>query len=258
MNIFIIEDEAIAAERIRELVCKIVPEAFITGMSDSIEDSIQFLTSHPMPDLILMDIELVDGQSFEIFREVEITCPVIFTTAYDEFALQAFKVNSIDYLLKPIEEDELQRSIEKFRKRSVSAAIRNRAIVEDLLKEIQRIAKPEAEIHRERFLVKHGQRLLSISTDETAYFYSEGRVTYLKTTNDRFYTLDSTLEELEEQLYADDFFRASRKYLIHRHSIQTVNVHMNGRYKVTLKPATGDELFVSRDRAPEFKKWLGD
>lgn len=257
MNIFIVEDEAVAADRIRELVRKTVPEATIVGLSDSIEDSVTFLQTHPMPHLILMDIELVDGQSFEIFREVEITCPVIFTTAYDEFALRAFKVNSIDYLLKPIQQEELQQSIEKFKKRTGNDNSRNSAFIEGILNELRTAARPVTESYRERFLVKQGQRLISISTDETAYFYSEGRVTFLKARDERFYTIDLPLEELEQQLDPDEFFRASRKYLVHRSSILGVYAQLNGRYRVTVKPAIKDELFVSRDRAPEFKKWLG-
>ncbi|HEV7332815.1 MAG TPA: LytTR family DNA-binding domain-containing protein [Flavisolibacter sp.] len=257
MNIFIVEDEAIAAERIQELVRKTMPEARIVGLCDSIEDSVAFLQTHPMPDLVLMDIELVDGQSFEIFHEVEITCPVIFTTAYDEFALRAFKVNSIDYLLKPIQQEELQQSIEKFRKLSGKYNRHNSDFIKEVVKELQGAAKPVVEAYRERFLVKQGQRLISVSADEAAYFYSEGRVTFLKAKDERYYTLDLPLEDLEQQLDPDQFFRASRKYLVHRSAIHGVHAHLNGRYKVAVKPAIKDELFVSRDRAPEFKKWLG-
>jgi two-component system LytT family response regulator len=257
MNIFIVEDEQIAAERIKNLVRKTVPEAVIVGLCDSIEESVTFLNTHSMPDLVLMDIELVDGQSFEIFREVEITCPVIFTTAYDEYALRAFKVNSIDYLLKPIQEDELRQSIDKFKMLSGNTTTQTREIIEGVLNELRQAAKPVTETYRERFLVKQGQRLISVSTEEAAYFYSEGRITYLKTKDDRFYTLDIPLEDVEQQVDPDRFFRASRKYLIERRSIQSVSVHLNGRYKISLQPVIKDELQVSRDRAPEFRKWLG-
>jgi two-component system LytT family response regulator len=257
MNIFIVEDEAVAAERMQELVVKTVPGANIVAVCDSIEDSVAFLQTMEMPDLILMDIELVDGQSFEIFREVEITCPVIFTTAYDEFALRAFKVNSIDYLLKPIQQEELQQSIEKFKKLSGKYSRHNSDFIKEVVKELQSAARPAVENYRERFLVKQGQRLISVCAEETAYFYSEGRVTFLKGRDERFYTLDLPLEELEQQLDPDQFFRASRKYLVHRSAIQGVQAQLNGRYKVAVKPAIKDELYVSRDRAPEFKKWLG-
>jgi two-component system LytT family response regulator len=260
MNILIIEDEAIAADRIRQIVAQTVADAQIVGHCDSIEESVAFLNNQAMPDLILMDIELVDGQSFEIFEEVEVTCPVIFTTAYDEYALQAFSVHSIDYLLKPIQAEELQRSIAKFRKLQqmyggAAPAINTQA----LLQELRKVAQQPADGYnwRQHFLVRQGQRLLSIGVDDVAYFYSEGRVTFLKTGEGKFFALDQPLEEVEQQVDPKRFFRSSRKYLTERRSIQNIVAHFNGKYKLTLKPATTDDVFVSRDRAPEFRKWLG-
>jgi two-component system LytT family response regulator len=210
-----------------------------------------------MPNLILMDIELVDGQSFEIFKEVEVTCPVIFTTAYDEFALQAFKVHSIDYLLKPIVYDDLKRSLDKFTQLQKMYSSPRSINVDDLLQELRRTSVGTSGTHREYFLVKQGQRLISVSIEEIAYFYSQDRVSFLKTFDNRTYSLDSSLEEIEGQVDANRFFRASRQYLAERRSIGNVYVHFNGKYKLALKPATEEEVFVSRDRAPEFKKWLG-
>jgi two-component system LytT family response regulator len=257
MKVLIIEDEVIAAARMQELVRKTAPDALIIGVCDSIEESVHFLNAHAMPDLILMDIELVDGQSFEIFREVDVTCPVIFTTAYDEFALQAFKVHSIDYLLKPIQQEALQQSIDKFRQLATAFGSKEALQVDELVKALRRTTIPVAEDYRERFLVRQGQQLLSVSIDETAYFYSEGRVTYLKMTNGRFYALDTPLEDVEQQVNPDRFFRASRKYLVERRAVKNVVSDFNGKYTVTLQPAIKDELSVSRDRAQDFKKWLG-
>ncbi|HEX8528690.1 MAG TPA: LytTR family DNA-binding domain-containing protein [Cytophagales bacterium] len=257
MNIFIIEDEIVAAERIKDLVRQTAPHARIVGWADSIEDSVQFLKTNPMPDLLLMDIELVDGQSFEIFSEVDVTCPVIFTTAYDEYALQAFKVHSIDYLLKPIGREELGRSLAKFeqlRKVYQPAPPLN---VDALIQQLRQATAPPPVTHREHFLVRQGQRLISVGIDEVAYFYSEDRVTFLKTHDGRYFPLDYPLEDVEQQIDTRHFFRASRQFLLHRRSIQNVFVHLNGKLKLVLKPAADEELYVSRDRAPEFKKWLG-
>ncbi|GAB3491354.1 LytTR family DNA-binding domain-containing protein [Spirosoma knui] len=262
MNLFIIEDEIVAADRIKELVQQTVPDARIVGWADSIETSVQFLrntTASPdQPDLILMDIELVDGQSFEIFQEVEVPCPVIFTTAYDEYALQAFKVHSIDYLLKPIQREELQNSLIKFRQLSdrykPTVPTFN---VNALIEELRQSTAPVAAAPREHFLVRQGQRLISLAVNEVAYFYTEDRVTFLKTHDGRYYPVDQTLDEVEQQIDERQFFRASRQYLVARPAVSTVYVHLNGKLKLTLKPATTEMLFVSRDRAPEFKKWLG-
>ncbi|PSR56035.1 DNA-binding response regulator [Adhaeribacter arboris] len=257
MRILIIEDETVAAERMLEMVQQIVPAAQIMGPADSIEESVQFLRTHPMPDLILMDIELVDGQSFEIFSEVEVTCPVIFTTAYDEFALQAFKVHSIDYLLKPIQREDLQKSLIKFQQLQQVYGQQPTLRIEELLKELRRTAAPAIKPIREHFLVRQGQRLVSVDTNDVAYFYSEDRVTFLKTHDGRFFSLDYPLEEVEQQVDNGKFFRASRQYLVQRRAISDIFVHFNGKYKLALKPASNEEVYVSRDRAPEFKKWLG-
>ncbi|QJW90537.1 response regulator transcription factor [Spirosoma taeanense] len=262
MNLFIIEDEVVAAERIRELIRQIDPDARIVGWADSVDASVQFLQTHKAgpddPDLILMDIELVDGQSFEIFQEVEITCPVIFTTAYDEYALRAFKVHSIDYLLKPIQREELHNSLTKFRQLSqVYKSVTPTFDVNALIDELRRATAPTSLTHREHFLVRQGQRLISVGVDEVAYFYSEDRVTFLKAHDGRYFPVDQTLEEVELQIDERQFFRASRQYLVARPAVTGVYVHLNGKLKLTLKPAINEMLFVSRDRAPEFKKWLG-
>lgn len=257
MKLFIIEDEAVASERIQELVRRAAPDATILGVADSIEESVAYLSQHPMPDLILMDIELVDGQSFEIFNEVAVTCPVIFTTAYDEFALKAFKVHSIDYLLKPIQLEDLQNSLNKFRQLQAVYSTGPALNVNQLIQELRSTSLSATPIYRQHYLVRQGQHLISVSIEEVAYFYSEDRVTFLKTHDGRYYALDYPLEEIEQQVDPQQFFRASRKYLATRRSIHHIYVHLNGKYKVDLKPAIKDELLVSRDRAPEFRKWLG-
>lgn len=257
MRILIIEDEPAAAERLQHLVETNVYDAEVEGICDSIETSIQFLTTHPTPDLMLMDIELADGQSFEIFKEIKITCPVIFTTAYDEFVLRAFSVHSIDYLLKPIDAADLQRSIAKFRELQTVYNPNPVFTTQDLLTELRKTVAPVAKTVREHFLVRQGQRLVSISAEEIAYFYSEDRITFFKTFEGKSYLLDQPLEELEQQVDGRLFFRASRKYLVGRKSVSNIFIHFNGKLKAILKPAVDDDVIVSRDRAPEFKKWLG-
>lgn len=257
MNILIIEDEIIAAERIQELVQKTIPAANVLGVCDSIETSVHYLRTQEMPHLILMDIELVDGKSFAIFREVEVTCPVIFTTAYDEYALQAFKVNSIDYLLKPIQQEELQNSIAKLKLLQETFQNKRLLDLDALLSALRSTKVPIGENYRERFLVRKGQQLLSITVDEISFFYSQGHITFLKTPGGLAYSLDNSLDEVEQQVNPSRFFRASRKYLLERQAIRSVLSDSNGKYRVNLKPETKEEVMVSRDRAAAFRKWLG-
>ena len=260
MNILIIEDESFAAQRIRGIIEENVADANIVGMCDSIEDSVSFLTQHPMPHLILMDIELVDGQSFAIFNEVKVTCPVIFTTAYDEFVLKAFSVHSIDYLLKPVEKEALLRSIHKFRELQKVYSSQPLFTSQDLLAELKKTinAAETTGAPREYFLVKQGQRLISVHVDEIAYFYSEERLSFIKTMDGKFHAVDQPLEDLEKQVDGTRFFRANRKYLVERKSISNVIIHFNGKLKVAIKPLPKeDDVIVSRDRAADLKKWLG-
>jgi two-component system LytT family response regulator len=257
MNLFIIEDEILAAERIKKLILQAAPDAQIVGMADSVEESIQFLRSQPMPDLILMDIELCDGQSFEIFQEVDITCPVIFTTAYDEYALQAFKAHRIDYLLKPIQQDELSNSIAKFRQLQQSRKISQTLNVDELIEELRSSSTPATLPHREHFLVRQGQRLVSVSLDDIAYFRRDDRTTMLCMYDGRCYPLDYTLAEVEQQIESPQFFRANPQFLVARRAIGNLSVQTDGKIAVTLKPSETDRLLVNRDVVPAFRKWLG-
>lgn len=257
MKILIVEDEAVAAERIQNMVKSGVPDAEILGRCDSIEETVDYLRSHPMPDLMLMDIELSDGKSFEIFDEVKVTCPVIFTTAYDEYVMKAFGVHSIDYLLKPVQADALKKSIHKFRELRQVYAGATIATAQDLARELKKAWQEQSGPQREHFLVKHGHRLLSVSAGEVAYFYSENGVSYLKTHAGNFYPLDDTLDTLEQQVEPKTFHRCSRKFLVSRSAVQNAHLAFNGKIKVVVKPAPDEDVIVSRDRAPDFKKWMG-
>jgi two-component system, LytTR family, response regulator LytT len=253
MNVLIIEDEPLAADRLRQLLSQANPGMQVVGATESVEASVAWLQTHSKPDLILMDIELSDGQSFAIFDQVAVSTPVIFTTSYDEYAIQAFKVNSIDYLLKPVKSEDLQAAIQKLKTFGHHLPFAQPAAVEHLLRQLRR---PEA-AYRERFLVKSGQRYFSIEVDDIAYFFYHNRVTFLKTWKRESYYIDYILDELEEILSPQDFFRANRQYLLHVKSVKDIQPFFNNKLKLTLQPTPEEDVLVSRERAADFKNWMG-
>lgn len=258
MNILIIEDEPLGAETLEEYIKDIDPAATVAGIKDSIKSSVEWLQNNPAPDIILMDIELADGQSFEIFNLVKITSAVIFTTSYDEYALKAFKVNSIDYLLKPIKKNDLKRAIDKYREMKQLFAGNTTSSgmsIESLLNDLR---LQQAKTHRSRFLVKQGQRLVSVEVDDIAYFFAEGRLSYFCTWNKNKYVVDYTMEELENMLDTQIFFRANRGYIIHIKSVMQIHNYFNGKLKLEIKPAVEkDDVVISREKAGIFKDWMG-
>ncbi|MBL7924126.1 MAG: response regulator transcription factor [Bacteroidia bacterium] len=256
MRVLIIEDENLAAKRIRKMVEEQEPDFTIEAITDSIESSVNWLNQHPHPDLILMDIELADGQSFEIFNQVELKSTIIFTTAYDEFAIRAFKVNSIDYLLKPIDPDELKRSFEKFKMLQGEAPLAPQKI--DLDSIVMALREKQVPAYKQRFLVKQGQRLIPIDISEIAFFYTEDKVSFIKTYTDQRYMVDHSLDELEELLDPLEFFRANRQFIVSPKSLDGIHHHFNGKLKINLRPLAGEEVYVSRERAADFKQWLGE
>jgi two-component system LytT family response regulator len=253
MNVLIIEDEPLAVSRLQQLLQDADASMQVAGVTDSIEASVAWLQENPKPDLILMDIELSDGQSFEIFDQVPVKSPVIFTTSYDEYAIQAFKVNSIDYLLKPIKPEDLQAALDKLKNFSYHLPTAAPAAIEQLLRQLR---PPQSE-YRERFLVKSGQRYFSIAVDDIAYFFYRNRVTFLKTWKKEVYYLEYILDELEEMLSPRLFFRANRQFLLHVKSVKEIHTELNNKLRLTLQPDIDEEVLVSRDRAPEFKAWMG-
>lgn len=257
LNILIVEDEDLAARKLKKMLFEIDPEMCCVGISDCITTSVNWLKAHGEPDLILMDIELADGQSFEIFSRIEIKCPVIFTTAYDEYALKAFKVNSIDYLLKPIKVEELKAALDKFKNlRRQNGKLSQQPNIEKLVETL--VAQQNHTKHRDRFLVKTGQRLMPVSTDEIAYFYTEDKVVFIRTRNDDRFIVDYTLDEIEHQLNPKDFFRANRQYILNSSSIEEIHTWFNGKLKVSVRPKPEEEIVISRDKAGDFKNWLGN
>jgi two-component system LytT family response regulator len=251
MNIAIIEDETPALNRIKKLIAEVVPIAQIIFTADSIASAIKQFQLFPNIDLAMLDIELADGQSFEIFKQVNITCPVIFTTAYDEFALKAFKLNSIDYLLKPIDKDELKKSFEKFQAlkgQQSNYQAQLQYLVETFYTKPTQI--------KSRFLIKNGNKLISISVNDIAYFHALDKQVYVLMNDSKKYIVDYSLDELTQLLPAAMFFQLNRQFIANIDCIKSIHSYFNGKLKVDLLPATNDEVIVSREKASEFKKWL--
>lgn len=257
MNILIVEDEELAVKKLRKTLLSIDQNLQVAGCADSISSTVEWLQSNPQPDLILMDIELADGQSFEIFNLIDVKSPVIFTTSYDEYALKAFKVNSVDYLLKPIQKDELEAAISKFRnmQKAFTGHKKEDTDITALVKELQQTLQHKE--YRKRFLVKHLQKLVSIEVDRIAYFFSDDRLTFFKTIEDKKYIIDYTIDEIEEMVDPDQFFRINRGFLVSVKSIDQINDYFGNRLKLNLKPIIDKEALVSREKVSHFKDWMG-
>ena len=253
MKILIIEDEELAVKKLQKTLAAVDVTAEVVGIADSIKSSVEWLSANPAPDLILMDIELADGQSFEIFNLIDIKCPVIFTTSYDEYALKAFKVNSVDYLLKPIQNDELQAALEKFKK--LSPVYKTDASLEKIVKELQQKLQPKE--YRKRFLVKYSAKLVSIEVKDICYFYSDGRLNFFKTADNKRYAVDYTMDELEEMLEPEYFFRISRAFYVSPGCITKIEDYFGNRLVLFLSPPVDKEAIVSREKVTDFKKWMG-
>jgi two-component system response regulator LytT len=258
MKILIVEDEDLAVRKLKKTLMGVDESATVVGEADSIKSTVSWLQNNPAPDLILMDIELADGQSFEIFNHVEVKSPVIFITSYDEYALKAFKVNSVDYLLKPVQKEDLQAALDKFRqmKKMYTTETESSQISLDVLvKELQQ--KLHAKDYRKRFLVKHGQKLVSVEVEEIAYFFSDGRLNFFKTNDNRKFVVDYTMDELNEMLDPENYFRISRSFFISVNSVSQIHDYFGNRLILQLKPETDKEAIVSREKVTEFKNWLG-
>lgn len=255
MNILIIEDEAPAARRLAGLVQNARPNSTLLGPLDSIESAVDFFEKEKKPDLVFMDIQLADGLSFDIFSKTEVAAPVIFTTAFDQYTLQAFKVHSVDYLLKPIGTEELLAALDKFdryffnEKKEDKVAAFDPFFMEKMLQNLQK------QPFKERFLVKTGQTLGYLPVGDVAYFFSEDSLTFAQSSEKKF-ILDQPLDQIEGLLDPGKFFRINRKLIVSIAAVAKIYTHLNGRLKLDLLPKMGDEVFVSRERVGEFKNWL--
>ncbi len=251
-TVLIIEDEEAAARRLQKMISEILPEVNILPAIATIRSAIARLKENPKPDLVFLDVHLADGQSFEIFKEVNVNCPIIFTTAYDQYALEAFTINSIDYLLKPIKKEELQRAINKFI--NLSGVSTSDINVEKLLSSL----KQQKANYKERFAVKYGEHIKTIATADAAYFYTENKANFLITKDNKRYAIDYNLDQLEELLDPKKFFRINRQFIIGFHSITEMFTYSKSRVLINLNPPSKLETIVSTERSGAFKAWLDD
>ncbi|RIV42187.1 MULTISPECIES: LytR/AlgR family response regulator transcription factor [Flagellimonas] len=250
MNVIIIEDEKPAARRLSRLLAE--QDIEVSTMLHSVDESIEWFQNNPHPDLIFLDIQLSDGLSFEIFDLVEVKSAIIFTTAYDEYALQAFKLNSIDYLLKPIDDEELESAVKKYR----NFKPESQKISVDFNDIKKLLVNPLEREYKKRFTVRVGQHLKIINADDVECFYSENKGTYAATSDGRNYLLDTTLEQLEEELSPEMFFRVSRKFYVNVNHIGDIISYTNSRLQIKLNRFNEQEIIVSRERVKDFKLWL--
>lgn len=255
MTTIIIEDEKPAARLLQRKLEKL--QINVSVLLHSVEEAIEWFSNHPHPDLIFLDIQLSDGLSFAIFEAVEIKSAIIFTTAYDEYALRAFKLNSIDYLLKPIDEDDLEIAVNKYKSRVPEKAPENPSLALDFEAIKRMLTNPFEKNYKKRFTLKIGQHLKVISVDEIECFYSENKGTYLHTFDNRDYLLETTLEVLEQELDPAAFYRISRKFIIPLKAIKEIVVYSNSRLKIILPTYKAEEVIVSREKVADFKNWIG-
>ena len=251
MKVLIIEDEYHAQKRITNLIKELRPAVEILAVLDSVEDGVEWLHNNPSPDLMFFDIQLSDGLSFEIFPKVAVKAPVIFTTAFDEYAIQAFKINSVDYLLKPVEEDDLERAFKKFEEHFQQKSNYDISSIEQLVQRLTRKDYPS------RFLIKSGQQISYLPTAEIAYFYSEDSLTFARTMSGKKYIIDHKIDDLQNLVNPNDFFRINRKVILRIDAIQKVSPYFSGRLILELQPKSAFEVTVSRERVKGFKNWMG-
>ena len=250
MNVIIIEDEKPSARRLTRMLQSLGLN--VVAMLHSVQESLEWFQNNKHPDLIFLDIQLSDGLSFEIFENIDVKSAIIFTTAYDEYALQAFKLNSIDYLLKPIDAEELEKAVLKYKER-----IPERKKVSLDFEDIKKLLiNPLEREYKKRFTVRIGQHLKMITIDAIECFYSENKGTYIHTNDNRGYLIDSTLEELEKELEPQTFFRVSRKFFININAIKDIVSYTNSRLQIKLNSYNDQEVIVSRERVRDFKDWI--
>ncbi len=249
LRILIIEDELPAANRLKQLAAPLLPEALFLGPLDSITAAIEWIKKNPAPDLIFSDIQLADGLSFEIFKERAISAPIIFTTAYDQHAIKAFKLNSIDYLLKPLDGAELAQAIQKFKSQQISSSPL------DIIN-LMHLIQPATNRFKSRFLIKYGEKIQSVQVEDVAFCFSADKTTFLQNHEGRRYIIDYTLDQLEEMLDPDAFFRLNRKFISGLQAIAEIHTYSNSRLKIRLHNCDDNDILVSREKVAALKEWL--
>ncbi|MDR2883277.1 MAG: LytTR family DNA-binding domain-containing protein [Alistipes sp.] len=247
MTVLIIEDETAAARNLMAIIGKEIPGAEVVAVLESVEESVEWLASHPCPDLLLVDIHLADGESFRIFERVDVACPVIFTTAYDRYALEAFRVNSIDYLLKPIKAEEVRRAMEKLRRLSGSEIAARR-------EGIAGVARARDE--QKMFLIPVRDKIIPLRVSDVAFFHTTDEKVSATDHSGAVYPMDRSLEKLAKVLPEGDFFRANRQFIVAREAVADISVWFGSRLSLNLKVKTPERIVISKDRVPEFKRWF--
>lgn len=247
MNVLILEDESRAANYLELLILKVAPEMKVIAKLESVREAVPFLSTHPEIALIFADVQLADGLSFEIFEQVTVSCPIIFTTAYDHYAIEAFKTNGIDYLLKPVEEDRLKKAIEKVKLFSSAHAV-------DKIMSITNIIGGKT--FKSRFMVKVGDKIKSIPVEEILAFYSLDKATYIHTSGNRDYCIDYSVDQVETLLDPETFFRINRKYIVSIHACSNILAWTNSRLRLKIEGINDDDIIVARERVQDFKEWL--
>lgn len=253
MKTIIVEDEILAADRLADLIRSVEPSSVIAERFDTVQDTVEFFRAGGKADLLFMDIQLADGKSFEVFNHVDIQIPIIFTTAYDQYALEAFKTHSIDYLLKPVQKEELERAIGKYKSLSKSAS----GFGEKEIEVLRQLLRQSAGGYKERIMIKSGNKLQYRPVDSSAYFYADGKAVYMAVRGEGTrYLIDHTLEELEQILDPKMFFRISRKFLVNFNAIAELRGLVSSKLEIKLNQPCEHELVVSRERAADLKAWL--
>jgi two-component system LytT family response regulator len=251
MRALIIEDEPAAADNLRYLLREVAPDCAILGVLDTIAAATDWLAGHPAPDVVFSDIQLADGNAFTIYERTEVGCPIVFVTAYDAYALRAFRHNGVDYLLKPLNREDLARAVERVRRATATGPTPAQ------LTELMESLRPRS--YRQTFLLPFRDQLVPVRTEDIAYFYTEDEVVFARLgEGERRYRTEETLERLERQLDPARFFRANRQLIVSREAVERLKSHLNGRYLLRLRPAFDRQIAVSKARAPEFRAWLGE
>lgn len=248
-RVIIVEDETAAAVNLRSMLASIDSNVEVLAVLESVEEAVEFFSSDVEADVVFMDIHLADGESFRIFQSVDINIPIIFTTAYDEYALQAFKVNSIDYILKPYKEEDLRRALDKLERLTVGERATQKDSREKMVREVHGD-------NMQTMLLRYKDKLIPVTADEVAFFYtSEERVTVTTLKGD-CYPVDKTLESLSQQLSPEKFFRANRQFIVSRRAVKDIAVWFGSRLALNLTIETPERIIISKARVPEFKSWL--
>lgn len=256
MKIVIIEDEPLAADTLEKMVLQLRPETQVLARLESIEEGIEYFQKEKKQDLIFCDIHLSDGISFQIFKQLEIETPVIFTTAFDQYALEAFKIHSIDYLLKPLKKEELEGAISKFEKSFRNKAHLDVEAIQKVMQQFQKGAREAKEKKKSRFMVKKGPNMVVVPAEKVAYFFGKEGLVCLYDFNGEKYLCSQTLDQLEEQLNGNDFFRANRQFILNIQAVKKIKPYFKGRLYLDLQPPMEEDCVVSSSKAPLFKEWV--